>query len=207
MSGPYENAGSASPSNESPDERDRADMLRLVTGHDAGLNDLMERHGPRLYGYLFRSLQNEDDAADLAQETFVRVYQNRARFDPDQKFSTWLYAIASNLVRTQFRYRSRHPNLALDAQNPQTGSDLGKTIPLDQPNPSESLQTAETADAVREAVARLPEELRTPLILSEYEDLSHAEIGQILNCSPKAIETRLHRARKLLRTSLAALLA
>jgi RNA polymerase sigma-70 factor, ECF subfamily len=59
----------------------------------------MERHAQKLLHCLVRSLQDESDAADLAQETFVKVYQNRARFDPRQKFTTWLYAIASNLVR------------------------------------------------------------------------------------------------------------
>ena len=189
------------------DDLDRADMLRLAAGHDAGLNELMQRHGPRLYNYLFRSLQNEDDAADLAQETFVRVYQNRTKFKPGLKFSIWLYAIASNLVRNKFRHRSRHPELALDAENPQTGADFSETIADDQPIPSESLQTAETSDAVRRAIADLPEELRTPLILSEYEELSHAEIGTILDCSPKAVETRLYRARKRLRSMLARFLA
>ena len=187
------------------DQRDRADMLRLASGQDAALNELMEHHGPRLYGYLLRSLQNEDDAADLAQETFVRVYQNRTKFDPALKFSTWLYAIASNLVRTQFRHRSRHPELAMDAENPQTGAHFRDALPLDQPTPSESLQNTETADTVRKAVADLPEELRTPLILSEYEDLSHAEIGTVLNCSAKAVETRLYRARKQLREELSQL--
>src|SRR5260370_1183437 len=137
MSGSPENTGSASPSNDSPDELDRADMLRLAAGRDAALNSLMERHGSKLFNYLPRSLQSEDDAADLAQETFVRIYQNRARFNPALKFSTWLYAIASNLVRTQFRHRSRHPELALDAENSQTGSDPREAIPLDQPTPSE----------------------------------------------------------------------
>ena len=184
------------------DERDRADMLRLASGHDPALNDLMERHAPRLFNYLLRSLQNEEDAADLAQETFVRVHQHRARFDPTLRFSVWLYAIASNLVRTQFRSRSRHPQVSLDAAQSETGSDFRETIPAEQPNPSDTLQTAETADAVRRAIVELPEELRTPLILSEYEDLSHAEISEILDCSPKAVETRLYRARKQLRSVL-----
>jgi RNA polymerase sigma-70 factor (ECF subfamily) len=184
------------------DERDRADMLRLVAGNDAALNELMERHGPRLFNYLVRSLQNDDDAADIAQETFARVYHNRSKFDTELKFSTWLYTIASNLVRTQFRSRSRHPQVSLDAAQGETGTDFRETIPANQPSPSESLQIAESSDAVRRAIADLPEELRTPLILSEYEDLSHAEIGTILNCSPKAVETRLYRARKQLRSIL-----
>src|SRR5580765_1457108 len=95
------------------DESDAADMQRLGAGHNAALNDLMERHGERLFHYLIRSLQNEDDAADLAQEAFVRVYQHRAKFDGRQKFSTWLYAIASNLVKGRYRWRSRHPQVSL----------------------------------------------------------------------------------------------
>src|SRR5678815_5807517 len=90
------------------DEQDAQDMTRLARGHDAALNFLMERHAEKLFHYLVRSLQDESDAADLAQETFVKIHQNRARFDPQQKFSTWLYAIASNLVRDRYRWRSRH---------------------------------------------------------------------------------------------------
>jgi len=203
MSRPPDNLDTLLVSMEHPEQRDRADMLRVAAGHDAGLNDLMERHGPRLYNYLFRSLQNEEDAADLAQETFVRVYQNRQNFDSSRDFTTWLYSIASNLVRTKFRHRSRHRTVSLDAANPQTDADFSETIPSDLPAPSESLQSAERSDAVRRAIARLPEELRAPLVLAEYEELSQAQIGQILNCSAKAVETRLYRARKQLRSVLA----
>jgi len=188
------------------DERDRADMTRLASGHGPALNDLMERHGEKLFHYLIRCLQNEDDAADLAQETFVRVFQHRAKFDLNQKFSTWLYTIATNLVRNRYRYRTRHPQVSLDAENEATGGSFGESVPGHNPTPSESLQGAERAAAVREAVAQLPEELRTPLILCEYEELSHAEIGEVLDCSAKAVETRIYRARKQLRISLASLL-
>src|SRR2546425_797747 len=81
------------------DEQDRSDIVRLVAGHEPALNHLMERHGQRLFQYLFRLLQNEAEAADLAEETFVRVYQNRTRFRVNKKFSTWLYSIATNLAR------------------------------------------------------------------------------------------------------------
>ena len=184
------------------DERDRTAMLELVAGKDTSLNELMERHGPKLYRYLVRSLQNEDDAADIAQETFVRVYRNRAAFDPRRKFSVWLYAIASNLVRSEFRSRARHPVVSLDVAQGEGGADFGEILREDSPTPRESLENAESSAAVRLALADLPEELRTPLILSEYEDLSHAEVGAILNCSPKAVETRLYRARKQLRVAL-----
>ena len=190
----------------SVDDPDQKDMARLVAGHDAALNELMERHAGKLFHYLVRSLQNEEDAADLAQETFVRVYQNRVKFDAGQKFSTWLYAIATNLVKDRYRYRTRHPQVSLDAENETTGESFRESVPENNPTPSESLQGAERAEAVRQAVGQLPEELRTPLILSEYEELSHAEIGAILACTPKAVETRIYRARKLLRENLGWLL-
>ena len=187
-------------------QRDQADMERLAAGDDSALNDLMARHSQKLFNYLIRSLQNEEDAADLAQETFVRVYQNRTKFNSDQKFSTWIYAIATNLVKDRFRYRSRHPQVSMDAQNEATGSALGDMLMSESPVPGERLQIEERAETVRKAVALLPEELRTPLILYEYEDLAYGAIAQILRCSTKAVETRIYRARQQLRGSLGKLL-
>jgi RNA polymerase sigma-70 factor (ECF subfamily) len=190
----------------SADEQDLIDMARLAAGHDSALNDLMERHGGKLFHYLVRSLQDEDEAADMAQETFVRVYQNRAKFDPARKFSTWLYAIASNRVRDCYRHGTRHPHVSLDAENERTGSELGERLPDSASSPRESLQASERAEAVRKAVAALPEALRTPFILAEYEDQSQAEIGEILGCTVKSVETRIYRARKELREALGTIL-
>jgi len=181
-------------------------MDRLASGHDAALDDLMARHAPKLFNYLVRSLQNEEDAADLAQDTFVRIFQSRTKFDKRMKFSTWLYAIATNLVRDRYRHRTRHPQVSLDAESEATGESFRVSVSEQKPTPSESLQNAERAEAVRKAVGQLAEELRTPLILSEYEELSHAEIGEILGCSAKAVETRLYRARNQLRDKLASVL-
>jgi RNA polymerase sigma-70 factor (ECF subfamily) len=183
------------------DEQDRADMARLNAGHDAALNSLMGRHGERLFHYLLRQLNNESEAADLAQDTFVRVYQNRARFNPTHKFSTWLYTIATNLLKDRFRWRTRHPEVSLDAES-QDGSSLKDTLVENAASPTERIAVEERASEVRKAIAALPDELRTALLLSEYEDLSHAEVGAVLNCSAKAVETRLYRARTILRKRL-----
>ena len=191
----------------SVEDQDLTDMARLAAGHDDALNNLMERHSPKLISYLIRSLQNEGDAVDAAQETFVRVYQNCAKFNPRQNFSIWLYAIASNLVRDRYRWRTRHPQVSLDAENGETENELSERLADEKLTPSESLQTAERAEAVRKAVAALPEELRTPLILAEYEERSQVEIGEILGCSAKAVETRIYRARKQLRATLGALIS
>ena len=189
-----------------PDELDVQDMRRLAEGHEPALNNLMDRHAEKLFHYLVRCLQDEDDAADLAQETFVKLYQSRARFNAEQKFSTWLYAIASNLVKDRYRWRSRHPQVSLDAENDATGESYRDALPQDGPSPTDDAQKVERAEALRRAVAALPEELRQPLILAEYEERSHAEIGAILGCTAKAVETRIYRARQHLRASLSGLL-
>jgi RNA polymerase sigma-70 factor, ECF subfamily len=189
----------------STDQDDRQDMARLNAGHDPALNALMDRHGQRLFHYLVRQLSNETDAADLAQEAFVRVYHHRARFDPEQRFSTWLYAIATNLLRDRFRWHQRHPQVSLDAER-EEGASILDTLPDAAASASEQMAAEERANEVRAAVESLPEELRTPLILSEYEGLSHAEIGAVLSCTPKAVETRLYRARNHLRKRLAGIM-
>ena len=188
------------------DAQDAQDMARLVAGHEAALNELMDRHAGKLFHYLVRSLQDEDDAADLAQETFVKVYQHREKFDPSQKFTTWLYAIASNLVRDRYRWRSRHPQVSLDAENEQTETNLKDNLSADEPAPDEQMQSEERSVTVREAVAALPRELSEPLILAVYQGQSQAEIAEILKCSVKAVETRIYRARQHLRTALTELL-
>jgi RNA polymerase sigma-70 factor (ECF subfamily) len=187
------------------DQQDREDMARLVAGHDPALNELLGRHAERLYHYLFRLLQNETEAADLAEEAFVRIYENRVRFKPQSKFSTWLYAIATNLVRDLQRHRARHPQVSLEAQHQETGQDFHETLPEPKPNPGESMEADERVDAVRRAIAALPEDLRLPLVLLEYEEKSYAEIAAILECSAKAVEMRLYRARQQLKEQLKSL--
>ena len=99
------------------DASDQADMARLSAGQDAALNDLMVRHATPVFHFLYRLTGNEDDANDLAQETFVRVFKAKDSFRLDQKFSTWLFAIAANLARNHFRWRGRHPQVSLEAES------------------------------------------------------------------------------------------
>jgi len=185
-----------------PSALDRADMERLAAGHDAALNELMERHATPVFHFLCRMLGNEDDANDLAQETFVRVFRARDSFRTNEKFSAWLYTIAANLARNHFRWRSRHPNVSLETESPGTDQTLGATIPGENPAPNEQALAAERAAAVRAAVGRLPEDLREAIVLCEWEERSVAEAAVILETTPKAIESRLYRARQTLRERL-----
>jgi RNA polymerase sigma-70 factor, ECF subfamily len=162
----------------------------------------MERHAAPVFHFLCRMVGNEDDANDLAQETFARVFRARASFRLNEKFSTWLYTIAANLARNHFRWRARHPNISLETAADDPEQSLENVLPAKDAAPSEQIVVAERAVAVRAEVARLPEDLREALVLCEWEERSVAETALILETTPKAVESRLYRARKQLRARL-----
>jgi RNA polymerase sigma-70 factor, ECF subfamily len=188
--------------NPDADACDKADMERLAADHDAALNDLMERHATPIFRFLCRMVGNENDADDLSQETFVRVFKARKSFRTSETFSTWLYTIAANLARNHFRWRSRHPNVSLDAEVGESEQKPGSLIPANDPAPSEQTLAAERVIAVRAAVAKLPEDLREAVVLCEWEERTVAEAAVILQATPKAVESRLYRARQILREKL-----
>lgn len=173
-------------------------MRRLQGGEDLALNELMQRWQKRLLGFAFRYVGNQQDAVDIAQETFVRVYQHRDRFAGTGCFSTWLFAIAINLCRNHARWRSRHPNVSLDAEDTPHAEH-----PDSARQPWENAEGNDLAAAVRDQVQKLPHDLKTVVLLSVYDSHSHGEIAGMLQCTPKAIETRLYRAKQLLRDALA----
>ena len=174
-------------------------MGALAAGDDAALNPLMDRWQLPLRGFLYRYTQNEADALDLAQETFVRLYQHRARYRGGARFSTWMFQIALNLARSRARWQRRHPTDSLESESEIPNPRLQISTEV---TPADDALRAERAGVVREAVAALPAELREAVVLFEYEDKSHAEIALIVQATPKAVETRLYRARQQLRTRL-----
>ncbi len=176
-------------------------MRRLRDGDDLALNEIMTRWEVRVTGFLLRLTGNAAVAGDLAEETFVRVYQNRATYRDNGTFAAWLFAIATNLARHHARWQLRHPAVSLDEEDPQ-GRRLREAVDDESP-PDDSAEARERSEAVRSAVQALPHDLREAVVLFEYEDLSHQEIARIAGCSPKAVETRLYRARRFLRESLA----
>ncbi len=185
-------------------DADAAAMQRLRDGDDLALNELMTRWQQPLTRFLLRYTGSEHDALDLAQDTFVRVYEARSRYEARGKFSTWLHAIGVNLCRNHARYKKRHPAVSLDAElSPDGDATLGEQLPADGATPADAAVAVERTAAVREAIAALPDEQRAATILFEYEDQSHADIAAVLGCSAKAVETRLYRARQTLRERLA----
>jgi RNA polymerase sigma-70 factor (ECF subfamily) len=177
-------------------------MVRLLAGDDAALNQLIDRWQKPLVSFILRYVGNEADSIELAQETFVRFYQNRSRFNFKSKFSTWLFTIAANLARNHVRWNKAHPTVPLEnAKGVDETSDEDFAGPFEE-TPSALVERAEIAHLVREAIQALPHDLKTVILLYEYEDFSYDIIAGILGCSPKAVETRLYRARKLLRKKL-----
>lgn len=168
-------------------------MLALQRGEHAALNQLMMRWQVPLRSFIYRSTRNEHDALDLAQETFVRVFQHRARYRAGARFSTWMFQIALNLTRDHARRTRRRPTDPLE-EVPEPATDF---------TPGHAVTDQEAAAAVRAAIGQLPADLREAVLLAEFEDLSHAEIAEIVDATPKAVETRLYRAREKLRTLLA----
>ncbi len=186
------------------DARDRAAMARLAAGDDTALAELMERHAPAVLRYLKGLLGDAEDALDLAQETFVRVYQARHRFRPRDRFLPWLYTIATNLARNRLRWRQRHPTVALATgeEAAEEGSAPSPGVMANDPPPAENLLARERAAAVRAAVRRLPPDLREVVVLCAWEERSQAEAAAILGTTPKAVESRLYRARQRLQAEL-----
>ncbi len=179
------------------DELDAELMRTLAEGDDLALNRLMDAWSQPLISYLMRLTGSHATACDLAQESFVRVHRHRFEYRASQKFSTWLFAIATNLARNHARWRSRHPEALTDPENL-------RELPVASTHatPDEQAAANERLAAVQKAVSELPHDMREVLILSTWHGLSHAEIARVQSTTEKAVEVRLYRARKLLREML-----
>lgn len=172
-------------------------MRRVQTGDEAALGALMQRWELPVKSVIGRIVLNASEAEELAQETFVRLWQQRDKYRADAPFRPWILAIAVNLARNRLRWWKRRPVVALEdwTEVPAESGPVaeGETRRLDR---------AERATAVRDAIARLPTDLREAIVLFEYEQMTYAEIAKTVGASPKAVENRIARAREKLRSAL-----
>jgi RNA polymerase sigma-70 factor, ECF subfamily len=186
---------------------DLACLQALQEGEDSALDQLIARWQRPLFSFAWRYVQNDADAHDLVAETFVRLHQQRQRLRPDTKLAAWLFTTLSNLCHNHYRWRLRHPTVSLDASFEDSGAPLSEKLsPAEEPLPDAALEHREACAAVRAAIDRLPHDLRTTVLLHHYEHLSYREIGVIVGCSERGVETRLYRARQRLRDELAGFL-
>jgi RNA polymerase sigma factor (sigma-70 family) len=199
------------PSDSAPEQtaaEDRALMQRVQQDDEAALGALMARWELPIKALLARIVLNSTEAEDLAQETFVRVWQQRARFRSGSEFRPWVFAIAVNLARNRLRWWRRRPTVSLhawsEAEGPMSSASTDNPASLADRAPSVgvTMEVAERATAVRDAIAALPTDLREAIVLFEYEEMSHAEIAEVVSATPKAVETRIYRAREKLKALL-----
>lgn len=169
---------------------DAADMARLARGDRAALATLIRRHQQRVWNIALRFSSRPEDADDLTQETFLRLWRGAAAYRPTAQLTTWLYRIVVNLWIDLQRRRSQAP-LPLNPELP------------DPPHlDPDLLESAETAQRVRQAVADLPERQRIVLVLHRYEGLSLKQIEASTGWSAGAVESLLSRAYAQLRQAL-----
>lgn len=193
------------PENDPGEVTDEALMEALQNGDDHALATLMHRWELGVKAFLLRLGVPAADVEDVAQEAFVRLYQKRDRYRAGAAFKPWLLTVAGNLGRNRLRWRFRRREDSLEAMDAAQPGGFDPVDPAARPA-SDLAEKANLARDVRNAVNALPINLREAVLCVELEDLSYAEAGQVMGCTPKAVETRLYRARELLRTTCKALL-
>jgi RNA polymerase sigma-70 factor (ECF subfamily) len=182
---------------------DAALMLRVKRGDRAAFTELVEKYKQPVMNFVFRTLRDEAESEDLAQNVFLQVYKSRARYQRTAKFSTWLFTIARNLCLNELRRRSRHPAESLEETNPENEDQPRQQFEdKSQIAPPEKLLHSELAKKIDEALVELPENHRSALLLCRQEDLSYEEIAEILDCSLSATKSLIHRGRETLKEKL-----
>jgi RNA polymerase sigma-70 factor (ECF subfamily) len=182
---------------------DAALMLRVKRGDRAAFTGLVDKYKQPVMNFIYRSLRDETEAEDLAQNVFFQVYKSRKRYERTAKFSTWLFTIARNLCLNELRRRSRHPAESLDETHAEN-EDQPRRQFEDKTSiaPPEKLLHGELAQKIEEALAELPENQRTAILLCRQEELSYEEIAGVLDCSLSATKSLIHRGRETLKEKL-----
>ena len=187
--------------------RDTAWMRRVQQGDTDALRSIIEEYQGRVAANIARMAGAGIDPEELAHEVFVRVWKSAHRYEPTARLSTWLFAIARNLVLNEIRYKTRHPALSRDALL-EDGHPEAEGPPANQSRqPDAALLEAELHEAIDQALQALPENQRTAILLRRYEDLSYEEIATILEVSVPSVKSLLFRARTALRRALSDYLA
>ncbi|HUU15208.1 MAG TPA: sigma-70 family RNA polymerase sigma factor [Terriglobia bacterium] len=188
-------------------DRDLELMLAVRRGDASSFEELLHRYRGPLVGYFSRMLRDPAMAEDLAQETFMRVYQARERYEPDAKFTTWLYRIATNLALNALRDRKEvTPPFEQDFEGEASEPRDASRIPDARPTAEQALMESERQRIIRQAVESLPERQRAAVVLHKYQDVDYRQIAKVLGVSESAVKSMLFRAYEALRLRLEPLL-
>jgi RNA polymerase sigma-70 factor (ECF subfamily) len=186
-----------------PLDPDAALMLRVKRGDMKAFEELVEKYKQPIINMGFRMLRDSDEAEDLAQSVFIRVYQSAGRYEVSAKFSTWIFTIARRLCLNEIRRRGRHPAESIDSsqgdhedQAPRQFEDV-KTF-----SPPEAFLQEELAQKIEEALSQLPAQQRLAIVLCRQDELSYEEIARVLSCSMSATKSLIHRGRETLKAKI-----
>lgn len=181
-------------------------MLAYKAGDEAAFDQLVELYSGQVFSLLTRFLGPVAGREDLVQDTFLRVIRARERYEPTARFSTWLYRIVFNLaVNETQRAGAKEARANHSASRVEEGPTDGFSDWRDEriEDPSERMMQDDVVQAVRAAIALLPEQQRMALVLAKYHEMPYVEIATILGSSEKAVKSLVHRARENLRETLA----
>jgi RNA polymerase sigma-70 factor (ECF subfamily) len=184
----------------SPTDPDAALMLRVQRGDTRAFEELVRKYQQSVANLLYRSLGDATEAEDLTQAVFVQVYKSAARYRVSAKFTTWLFTIARNLGLNELRRRSRHPAESLDQPHAEHPDEpRHQIVDRQAAGPVESALHEELEARIQEALADLPENQRTAILLCRENELSYEDIAAVLGCSLTAVKSLIHRGRETLR--------
>ena len=176
-------------------------MLRVKEGDGASFALLLEKHRSPVVHFLYRMVQNQAVAEELAQEVFLRVYRSRGTYEPTAKFTTWLFRIATHLALNALRdgRHERHQERLDDDSSDQPV----RQVPDGRPSVEQHMVYQAKMEEVRKAIAMLPEKQRAAVLMHKYQGMEYTQIAKVLNCSESAVKSLLFRAYETLRARLA----
>jgi RNA polymerase sigma-70 factor (ECF subfamily) len=176
-------------------------MLRVKDGDGASFGVLLEKHRSSVIHFLFRMVQNQAVAEELAQEVFLRVYRSRATYEPTAKFTTWLFRIATHLALNALRDGK---NQRCEERLDERADDMpARQLQDGRPTAEQAMVYQARLAEVRRAVAALPEKQRAAVLMHKYEEMEYTQIAKVLSCSESAVKSLLFRAYETLRARLA----
>lgn len=171
----------------------------------APFDAIFDLYHRKVFNVIFRLVGDQDDAEDLTQETFVNAYRAYERFRGDSQVYTWLYRIAVNVCKNRFKQEKRASRVRMDSlDEPVPGEDgpMQRDVPDDSLNPLRAVEAGELRGVIHQAIQELPPEYRVPIVLRELQELSYAEIAEVMGIPVDTVKTRIFRARGLLRNKL-----
>ena len=186
----------------SDSNRDNLLIEQCLNGRQGSFSKLIDKYKKLTFNVAYRMTNNLQDAEDISQEVFIRVYRSLYNFNPNYKFSTWLYQMTLNICRDRFR-KGKIPSVSLDAPfNKDDQKDFSSIIPDNQNNPEDIIMGVEQTNFINDLIASLPPKYREVITLRHLRDLSYEETSKILNISLGSVKSRLFRARELLKNKL-----